>query len=521
MGKNPKKELIDDIRDFLLDFEESYDDKEWRKFQEYRQVKPKKTIPLYIKLAGIAVSLILVVYASVKISTFLNSTKQTEQSTPNEKQVKDSTAQDSTETKQIEYHQFGDSLIEQSLPLPPSDADKLMERKIEINKTLLQLKKQIAHLTSMGPADNDSEIKDALRNLENQIAAFTLENPRPKLANDLTNKGHGGIQLVGQAQENSRTINSTDEYRQQRVKDRKIIIERLSSSSLYYAPRKGSDLIFSTFPYVDGRSLTYDAIHLRKTMKDNFSTNISDKEKPKGRKPNSANSLQFHSFKKLFDQDISLRYLRPGISFNTGFTPKGLSMGAGVSVQIPLTDRISTEIGGSYAHIKGETDLKTDYDILTGPYGITRPQISGLIAVENIGIGVKHNLGIISLPISVNYQFSRSFSSSLTLKPFKVIGERRTDIAKENTWEPLPSSFGTSKRLLSSEIREIKQSSTDYKNNTYWGFIEASTSISPPFLNKYNTVIAPYLAIPVGKLNKDQYNWINGGLSLKFYFRKP
>ncbi|HLT33533.1 MAG TPA: hypothetical protein VKZ98_07075, partial [Aquaticitalea sp.] len=86
-------------------------------------------------------------------------------------------------------------------------------------------------------------------------------------------------------------------------------------------------------------------------------------------------------------------------------------------------------------------------------------------------------------------------------------------------WEPANPSQGDSTRRLVGERREFQYADSTYKNNTYLGFVRLSGGISPPFLRKYNTVIAPYIAIPVGKLRNDRYQWLNGGVSIRMYLR--
>ena len=72
MDKRPKKELIDGLRDSLRHYEERYDRAEWEHFQQQRHARRRKPIPLVVKLAGIAASLFLMVYASVQVLPLLN-----------------------------------------------------------------------------------------------------------------------------------------------------------------------------------------------------------------------------------------------------------------------------------------------------------------------------------------------------------------------------------------------------------------------------------------------------------------
>ena len=75
MDKKPKKELVDGIRDFLKDLEEPYDSKEWKRFERHRKARKRRIIPPFIKLTAAAVCIGFMVYASVRILPFLNSSK--------------------------------------------------------------------------------------------------------------------------------------------------------------------------------------------------------------------------------------------------------------------------------------------------------------------------------------------------------------------------------------------------------------------------------------------------------------
>lgn len=73
-------------------------------------------------------------------------------------------------------------------------------------------------------------------------------------------------------------------------------------------------------------------------------------------------------------------------------------------------------------------------------------------------------------------------------------------------------------RMVSERTSQIRPD-TLYKGNTYLGFIQVSGQYSPPFLRKYNLTVAPFISVPIGKLRKDEYQWLHGGVSFRIYFR--
>ncbi len=83
MDKRPRKELIDGLKEILRDFEEPYDHREWSRFQRQRQGKRRGPIPLFLKLSGIAASLFLMVYASVKLLPLLDGLDKSGREVPN------------------------------------------------------------------------------------------------------------------------------------------------------------------------------------------------------------------------------------------------------------------------------------------------------------------------------------------------------------------------------------------------------------------------------------------------------
>jgi len=76
---------------------------------------------------------------------------------------------------------------------------------------------------------------------------------------------------------------------------------------------------------------------------------------------------------------------------------------------------------------------------------------------------------------------------------------------------------GDSTGRLISERSTLATPDTIYNGNTYLGFFRLSGHYSPQFLRKYNAAVAPFVSIPIGKLKDDQYKWIHGGISFRFY----
>lgn len=202
---------------------------------------------------------------------------------------------------------------------------------------------------------------------------------------------------------------------------------------------------------------------------------------------------------------INRRYINAGFNIDLGFSEKGLLYGGGVSVQIPLSGRLLAEIGVSYSRMTIGTDMEVD-----------KPDTISLHK-----IGIRHTLGMASLPISLHYVVSDGFSVALGMKPFMVVTDQRTDIYLSYKWIPPDISSNTSIGRLVSERHELRRSDSLYKNKAYLGFVQLSGYISPPFLRKHNAVIAPYIAIPVGDLQNDPYKWVHGGVSFRIYLSKP
>ena len=224
----------------------------------------------------------------------------------------------------------------------------------------------------------------------------------------------------------------------------------------------------------------------------------TSKERKKERK-----RLKLPSLKPLFGESTNISNINVGVNLEHGFSNKGFSFGVGVSAKIPLSTRISAELGANYSRMTVGTNVE--------------PDMTDTTHMQTIGI--RHTVGAISVPLSLNYTISENFSVSLGVTPLRVISDRRKETLQWYRWEPANPSQGDSTRRLVGERREFQYADSTYKNNTYLGFVRLSGGISPPFLRKYNTVIAPYIAIPVGKLRNDRYQWLNGGVSIRMYLR--
>src|SRR5690606_21294207 len=61
-----------------------YDRSEWEHFQQHRNGKRRKPIPLFVKLAGIAATLVVVVYASVRVLPLLDRADDVGEQIPSE-----------------------------------------------------------------------------------------------------------------------------------------------------------------------------------------------------------------------------------------------------------------------------------------------------------------------------------------------------------------------------------------------------------------------------------------------------
>lgn len=215
--------------------------------------------------------------------------------------------------------------------------------------------------------------------------------------------------------------------------------------------------------------------------------------------------LKLPTFKPLFGENTNISNINVGINVNPAFTNKGFSFGAGLSTKIPLSTRISAELGANYSRIAVGTAIE--------------PDLTDTTHIQTIGI--RHTVGMISVPVSLNYAISESFSFSLGVTPFKAITDRRKETQQWYRWETANASTGDSTRLWVGERREFQYADSTYKNNSYLGFVQLSGRISPPFLKKFNTVVEPYIAVPIGKLHNDPYKWTNGGVSLRIYLCKP
>lgn len=404
MDKKPKKELIAGIKDFLKDFEEPYDHKEWKNFKRQRKGKQSKpTSSLFVKLAGIAASLFLMVYAAVKILPLLDDHDQTN----------------------------GNAAKQATKPLS--------ELEQQLNDTL--------SINDIAPSHGDIQNGDIQKGMG-------LIIPLPDLKQPVEHAMPTTIARVGSQ-------------------------KAMYESTALEQPSKKT--ILQTSPLAKGRELYQESVHGKR---------------------NKSKRMGIPDLTPLAGDRAFLREIKAGINVNPTLTERGFSVGGGVSAQIPLSKRIYTEIGINYLRLTVGEDI-----------AIETPDMEG-----NYLIGTRNKVGMVTIPISLNYSINNTFSASLGLVPFRAVSDQRTDIIQSYSWTTGGISGDTTRRLVA-ERNEMTRRDSLYRNNNYLGFVQLSGHISPPLLNKHNTVIAPYIGVPIGRLRHDPYRWLHGGVSLRIYLR--
>ncbi|SKB28675.1 hypothetical protein SAMN05660226_00410 [Parapedobacter luteus] len=403
MDKRDKKELIAGIRDFLRDFEEPYDHREWAHFQRYRK-KQRKSIPRFVKLAGIAASLFLMVYASVKYLPLLDGIDN--RKTPVQKQAPD-LMEDAGQYKR-------DSVIVDSIP-PAVDAAGQNKEQIDAPPT---------RMPQTSRAVSDMQLGDPVFAGPTDAGAST-----PGSLDGLPSINKGEIETVP------------------------------------------------------------------------MSKHVAPGWKPQTGTSHRVEDIKLPALRLSTKNRLNLGDIKFGANLNSALTDKGLVLGGGLSAQIAFTNRMSAEIGLSYSSMTAGKRWAADMSDTTGSQ-----------VVES-----RNTIGMVSLPVSLNYAFTERFSVSLGLAPFSAVRDRRTDVIQSNRWVHGDMLSGDTTRRIISERTESNRPDSIYRGNNYWGFIQLSGYVTPPFLQRYNTVIAPYVGIPVGRLRNDRYRWLHGGVSLRFY----
>ncbi|WP_436833573.1 hypothetical protein [Parapedobacter sp. DT-150] len=408
MDRKPRKELIAGIKDFLRDIEEPYDHREWEHFQRHRNAKRRKPVPLFVKLAGIAASLFLMVYASVRFLPFFERVGQNEQAIP----VQHPPSSDSR-----------DSTTKDTAVIEPAPSALDVEHDDQKDEDI-----SVKRLSPALPTEAASE-REALDSVIPTTTRAVPLTPDSLRISHVTKKTE--IQAVPLSKAWS-----------------------LHRSSLHGKPNK--------------------SLHI----------SLPNLWPPAGSRGD-------------------LSGISVGFNLNPALSNKGFSLGGGVSARIPLSDRISTEIGLTYTTMKVGRDRAAD--------------ITDTVSTQLVGM--RNTVGMVMLPVSLNYAISEHFTASLGVAPFTVVRDRRTDILESYHWIRGDVASGDTSLRLVSERSELKRPDSLYQNNTYLGFIQLSGYVHPPFLRRYNAVIAPYIGVPIGRLRNDQYRWLHGGVSFRIYLR--
>lgn len=415
MDKRPRKELIEGLRDSLRDFEERYDRSEWENFQQQRNKTRRKRVPLFVKLAGIAASLFLVVYGSVRILPLLDHAENDRKHEP--------TA--------VPHQSKPDSLNVDSL----ASVHEAIVREREGSEPTVR--------------SDQSEVKEWGRPKAGVRSAVKWQHQKQRVEH---------IQRI----EQHAPVAKPSTVSQQPIGDNSLPTVRLSPEGDRHP----------------GQSRERSGKRLRVNLPEMDGININW---PK------------------------ISGIKMGANVTPAFTNKGFSLGGGVSARLPLAKRLSMEVGVSYLNIKVGQDKEADP---TDTVSLQR-------------VGMRKSLGMVALPVSLNYTISESFSASLGLSPFRVVQGRHTDNLLRYRWAHSGATSGdsTGGRLVHERSR-IQRPDSVYTGNTYIGFIQLSGQYSPLILQRRNLVLAPYVAIPLGQLRTDRYRWLHGGVSIRWYFGK-
>lgn len=405
MDKRPRKELIDSMREKLRNFEEPYDRSEWEYFKQHRNKKHKKPVPLFVKLAGIAAALVVVVYASVQV-------------------------------------------------LPLFDRSDVAGKHI--------LKDRQPTQPHMGNEQADSQSVDSVIKPVNEETpeSITIVTVHAEVARDRK-------QIL------------LDEMRSTAVQPHTITFDDVEAT----AP---SDRILT-----NPRSAGAGIIHRKM------------KRSPLG--PRRSLQIDLAGIAGWVGSWPDVSGVDVGGNITPLFTNKGFSIGGGVSARLPLSNRLKAEIGVSYLNLKVGQDNKVN------PADTITSQLAS----------VRHSVGMVALPLSLNYAISENVSASLGLTPFRVIRDQRTEILQRNKWVTNDFSPGDSTRgRMVTERTRLQRPDSVYMGNSYLGFVKLSAQYNPPILRRRNLVLEPFVAMPVGKLREDEHRWLNGGVSIRFYLHR-
>ncbi|MEC3881398.1 hypothetical protein [Parapedobacter sp. 10938] len=406
MDKRPRKELIDGLRDSLRNFEERYDRSEWEHFQQHRNGKRRKPVPLFVKLAGIAVALVVVVYASVRVLPLLDRTDDAGKHTPSE------------------------------VPHPRPDEGKEQADSLTVDSLVTPTEGQTRESTNVPTAQSENTIIQTRNSMVSDLI------PREEVGNT---GAHQHRKAIARVETNAPIVCSPANQRPARTG----IVKRKIARS----PQGGRKPLHIDLPKIGGWSWgwpTFSGINV-------------------------------------------------GAHISPVLTNKGFSLGGGVSARLPLTNRLTAEIGVSYLNVKVGQDKEAD------PADTVSLQV----------VGVQNAVGMVAVPVSLNYAISENFGASLGLVPFRVVRDQRTDILQRNRW--VGNGDGTGR--LEGERSVMKRADSVYMGNTYLGFVRLSGQYTPPILPRRNLVLAPFVAVPVGRLWNDDYRWLHGGVSVRWYLR--
>ncbi len=231
---------------------------------------------------------------------------------------------------------------------------------------------------------------------------------------------------------------------------------------------------------------------------------------------------------ELLRTDVSEQYVNQNLekkwTFGVDFSPNvgsnnQVNMGGGFALSYAVSSKVSISSGISYLQVGAERDPFANGGQLESDFPADR--VLALAGKEKIKTLNKSNtsLGGLDIPLNVNYQLSKRVHASAGVSVFNVFTERNLNSYhnQEATIVYSGNEFKRPEPVVRSFYSQEVPSEKNYEGNLN-GFINFSLGYSIPLSEKVGVSLEPYVKIPMGSVNENQFNLNNGGLRISTRF---
>lgn len=195
-----------------------------------------------------------------------------------------------------------------------------------------------------------------------------------------------------------------------------------------------------------------------------------------------------------------------------------LNMNYGFSLSYNVAKKLSISSGLAYTALS----TKREAGVATLPQNNAPVGISALATSTKNLESVDAQLSGINIPIELKYKISDKLYTGVGISAFAMIKNKQENnyLVSETKNTTAISTLGVAQRAIAVVTERVseKQTETEVINDKYLGFYNFSLGYKQKISTNNHIAIEPFLSVPMKGFSKQNLNFTNGGLRVKFEF---